>query len=243
MKFLKSKMKSLSLLLVGLSLFSITGIACSTSTDTTTPKQTTTTTTTTTKTNDNPNNYIPITKMTLTSTGIKDGIIDPQYGAASKDKLDAMPLESIPLNWSGAPTSVKTYAISIIDYDTVPIMGFPWIHWIAADIAPKTTSLPANASTTMAKDMIQGVNSYANGYPLDLPGLKGFQVPRANAYHYGGMVPVNFAHKYTMKVYALNTTLNLKPGFGLNDLYNAMEGHIVGEGTLYGTYNAEIAKL
>ncbi|WP_297520149.1 YbhB/YbcL family Raf kinase inhibitor-like protein [uncultured Clostridium sp.] len=237
------KKTSIALLLSAVALISITGISCST------PKPTTTTTTTTTKVNSNtlpnsnPNNYIPIVKMDLASTGIKNGIIDPQYGSASKDKLDAMPLESIPLNWSGAPSSVKTYALTIIDYDTVPIMGFPWIHWIAADISSSITSLPANASTAQAKDMIQGVNSYANGYPLNLAGLKGFQVPRANAFHYGGMVPVNFPHKYTMKIYALDSTLNLKPGFGLNDLYNAMDGHIIGEGTLYGTYNADITKL
>ena len=194
-------------------------------------------------TNKNPSNYIPIVKLDVTSTGIKSGIIDPQYGAASKDKLGAMPLESIPLQWSGAPASTKTYALSIIDYDTVPILGFPWIHWVAADIPATTTSLPANASTLMAKDMVQGVNSYANGYPLNLVSLKGFQVARESAYHYGGMVPVNFAHKYTMTVYALDTTLNLKAGFGLNDLYNSMQGHIVGEGTVYGTYNKDITKL
>ncbi|WP_297639382.1 YbhB/YbcL family Raf kinase inhibitor-like protein [uncultured Clostridium sp.] len=191
----------------------------------------------------NPDNYIPITKMNLSSTGIKDGIIDPQYGAASTDKIGAMPLESIPLEWSGAPSSAKAYAITIIDYDTVPIMGFPWIHWVTTNIDAGTTSLPANASTTMEKDMIQGVNSYANGFPLDLTSLKGFQVPREKAYHYGGMVPVNFPHKYTMTVYALNENLDLKIGFGLNDLYNAMEGHIVGQGVTYGTYNAKIAKV
>lgn len=210
------------------------GFACSTSTkDQTSPSTT----------SSNPNNYIPIVKMNLSSSGIKNGIIDPQYGAASKDKLGAMPLESIPLNWSGAPANTKSYAVTILDYDTVPILGFPWIHWIASDIAPTTTSLPANASTTMAADMIQGYNSYANGFPLDLVSIKGFQVPRENAYHYGGMVPVNFPHKYTMKVYALDTTLNLKQGYGLNDLLNAMEGHIVGEGVVYGTYNAAITKL
>lgn len=196
-----------------------------------------------TATNNNPNNYIPIVKMELQSAGISNGVIDAQYGAASTDKLGAMPLESIPLNWSGAPATTKSYAITIIDYDTVPIMGFPWIHWVAADIPATTTSLPANASTTMAKDMVQGVNSYANGYPLQLNGLKGFQVPRESAYHYGGMVPVNFPHKYTMMVYALDTTLNLKAGYGLNDLYNAMEGHIVGEGVIYGIYNKDITKL
>lgn len=228
--------KYLASFLIMFLLLSAVGISCSTSSKTPTPP-------TSTSTSSNPNNYIPIVKMDLSSSGIKNGIIDPQYGAASKDKLGAMPLESIPLNWSGAPANTKTYAITILDYDTVPILGFPWIHWVTSDIAATTISLPANASTTMAANMIQGYNSYASGFPLDLVSIKGFQVPRENAYHYGGMVPVNFPHKYTMKVYALDTTLNLKQGYGLNDLYNAMEGHIVGEGVVYGTYNAAITKI
>ncbi|MGL5574566.1 MAG: YbhB/YbcL family Raf kinase inhibitor-like protein, partial [Sarcina sp.] len=208
--------KSFSLMAITLSLVAIATIGCtSTNTNTAPPKPTPTTTAipATDKTTGT-NHYIPITQLTVGSSGIKNGIIDPQYGAASKDKLGAMPLESIPLNWSGAPTSTKSYAITIIDYDTVPIMGFPWIHWVTSDIPSTVNSLPSNASTTMAKDMVQGVNSYANGYPLDLVTLKGFQVPRANAYHYGGMVPVNFPHKYTMTVYALDTMLNLKAGYG-----------------------------
>lgn len=187
--------------------------------------------------------YIPIIKLNISSSGIKEGIIDPQYGAASKDKLGAMPLESIPLQWSGAPSTTKTYAITIVDNDTVPIMGFPWIHWVVADIPSDTTMLPANASTTMTESIKQGVTSFADGYPLNLVTLKGFQVPREKAFHYGGMVPVNFPHKYTMTVYALDTALNLENGFGLNDLYNAMEGHVVGEGVVYGIYDAEITKL
>ncbi|MGL4742684.1 MAG: YbhB/YbcL family Raf kinase inhibitor-like protein [Sarcina sp.] len=237
------KLKSIGLFLALFMGISASGIACSSTKDTTPTPKPVPTTQTPTAVSDNPNNYIPITRMTVSSAGIKDGIIDAQYGAASKDKLGAMPLESIPLEWSGAPKNTKSYAITLIDYDTVPIMGFPWIHWIASDISSDLTSLPSNASTTMASNMIQGVNSYANGYPLNLVTLKGFQVPRDQAYHYGGMVPVNFPHKYTMTVYALDDMLNLKAGFGLNDLYNAMEGHIVGEGTVYGTYNAEVTKL
>ena len=187
--------------------------------------------------------YIPIVKMNMASSGITDGIIGAQYGAASKDKLGAMPLESIPLNWSKGPKGTVSYAVTIEDPDTIPVMGFEWIHWITANIPENVTSLPANASTTMAKDMVQGITSYANGYPLVLKDIKGFQVPRKDAAHYGGMVPVNFAHKYTMHVYALNTKLNLKTGYTENQLMSDMQGHILGEGTVYGTYNAEIAHI
>ncbi|QZA82166.1 YbhB/YbcL family Raf kinase inhibitor-like protein [Deefgea piscis] len=183
--------------------------------------------------------YLPIVQLNLSSSGIKNGIIDAQYGAASKDKLGAMPLESIPLQWSKGPKSTAAYAITIVDYDTSPIIGFPWIHWLT--VVPATmTSLPANASRSHANNMVQGVNSYSDGVMLNMPSMKGFDVPAAQAAAYGGMVPVGFAHKYTIKVFALNRPLNLKPGYFYNELLTAMEGKVIGEGTLYGVYDAYI---
>ncbi|MGL4990427.1 MAG: YbhB/YbcL family Raf kinase inhibitor-like protein [Sarcina sp.] len=187
--------------------------------------------------------YIPIVQMHVQSSGIKNGIIDPQYGAASHDKLGAMPLESLPLSWSGQPKDTVSYVVEIKDNDTVPVLGFTWIHWLTANIPANITSLPANASTTMANDMTQGLNSYADGVMLNMPSMKGFYVPRKDAAHYGGMVPVGFAHQYTIEVYALNEKLNLQNGYTYNQLAQAMKGHIVGEGTLDGTYNASIVHL
>lgn len=129
------------------------------------------------------------------------------------------------------------------DYDTVPIMGFPWIHWIAANIPANRRELQSNASNLEKDIFVQGVTSYANGYPLDLTNLAGFQVPREEVFRYGGMVPVNFPHKYTIKVFALARMLNLQYGFLYNELLSAMENHILGEGTLYGIYNAKITYL
>ncbi|MGL4740145.1 MAG: YbhB/YbcL family Raf kinase inhibitor-like protein [Sarcina sp.] len=188
-------------------------------------------------------NYIPIVKMNVTSSGVQNGVIEPQYGAASKDKLGAMPLESLPLSWSGAPKDTKSYVVEITDNDTVPVLGFTWIHWLAANIPANVISLPANASTTMANDMTQGVNSYANGVMLNMPSMKGFYVPRKDAAHYGGMVPVGFPHTYTIKVFALNTKLNLQNGYAYNDLYQAMQGHIVGVGQMQAVYKASIVHL
>ncbi|MGL5414123.1 MAG: YbhB/YbcL family Raf kinase inhibitor-like protein [Clostridium sp.] len=190
-----------------------------------------------------PENFIPIIKMRLYSSGIQDGIIGAQYGAASDYKLGAMPLESIPLEWKGVPCGTKSFAVTLIDYDTVPIIGFPWVHWIAANIPAIKRELPPNASNIEKNLFVQGVTSYANGYPLDLTPLAGFQVQREEAYRYGGMVPVNFPHKYTIKIFALDKMLNLQYGFLYNELLSAMEGHILGEGTLYGIYNAKITYL
>ena len=191
----------------------------------------------------NSKKYIPVVKMGVSSSGIVNGVIEPQYGAASKDKLGAMPLESLPLNWTGAPKDTVSYAVTIQDYDTNPILGFTWNHWLASNIPANVTSLPANASTTMAKDMTQGVNSYADGVMLNMPSMKGFYVPRKDAAHYGGMVPVGFAHQYTIKVYALNAKLNLQNGYTYNQFMTAIKGHVVGFGETTGVYKASIVHL
>ena len=191
----------------------------------------------------NSKKYIPVVKMGVSSSGIVNGVIEPQYGAASKDKMGAMPLESLPLNWTGAPKDTVSYAVTIQDYDTNPILGFTWNHWLTSNIPANITSLPANASTTMAKDMTQGVNSYADGVMLNMPSMKGFYVPRKDAAHYGGMVPVGFAHQYTIKVYALNAKLNLQNGYTYNQFMTAIKGHVVGFGETTGVYKASIVHL
>ena len=53
---------------------------------------------------------------------------------------------------------------------------------------------------------------------------------------YGGMAPPNSPHTYEIHVYALDTKLGLKTGFFLNELYKAMDGHVLDYATLKGTY-------
>ena len=54
---------------------------------------------------------------------------------------------------------------------------------------------------------------------------------------YGGMAPPNCLHRYELIVYALDTKLNLKPGFRFNDLHFAMQGHILDQAVVMGTYD------
>ena len=53
---------------------------------------------------------------------------------------------------------------------------------------------------------------------------------------YGGMAPPDAEHTYELHVYALDTMLNLENGFLMNDMYKQMDGHILAEYTLKGTY-------
>lgn len=50
------------------------------------------------------------------------------------------------------------------------------------------------------------------------------------------MAPPDKAHTYETHVYALDTTVDLENGFFMNELYHAMDGHILAEYTLKGTY-------
>ena len=53
---------------------------------------------------------------------------------------------------------------------------------------------------------------------------------------YGGPAPPNGRHTYIFKGYALDTTLDLKKGYSKQDLENLMQGHIIEEAKLTGTF-------
>lgn len=181
--------------------------------------------------------------ISVDSEGLVKNIFKPEYGSASKDKLGPMPLISIPLSWSNFPKNTQSFAITVIDNDTVPIIGFPWIHWIVANIPSYITSLPSNASRHYANHMCQGVNSFADDYLIHLAELTPFKVPKSKASCYGGFVPINFPHTYTITVYALDTILDISEGYTYNELFNSMQEHIIGSGTLQGIYNCRIFSL
>ena len=53
---------------------------------------------------------------------------------------------------------------------------------------------------------------------------------------YGGPCPPSGTHRYFFKTYALDVELPLKAGATKAELEKAMEGHIVGQAQLMGTY-------
>ncbi|HHS96536.1 MAG TPA: YbhB/YbcL family Raf kinase inhibitor-like protein, partial [Chloroflexi bacterium] len=49
--------------------------------------------------------------------------------------------------------------------------------------------------------------------------------------------PPGGTHRYFFRLYALDTTLDLPSGATKGDVLQAMEGHILGQAELMGTYN------
>jgi Raf kinase inhibitor-like YbhB/YbcL family protein len=54
---------------------------------------------------------------------------------------------------------------------------------------------------------------------------------------YGGPCPPGGTHRYFFKLYALDLVLELDPGADKEALLQAMEGHVLGEAELMGTYS------
>lgn len=166
--------------------------------------------------------------MVVTSRGIVDGVIADKYGKrGTQFNNHGMPTYSLPFKIKNAPKGTVSYAIVLEDKDAFPVSGgFSWIHWTAANIT--RTEISENESQT-ATDFVQGVNSWMSP--------QGGKQSAEESSFYGGMAPPDAPHTYELHIFALDTTLNLKKGFYMNDLYKKMDGHILEEYTLKGIYS------
>lgn len=148
--------------------------------------------------------------LTLTSTAFSHGQSIPSvYTCEGKDI-------SPPLAWSEPPSGTKSFALISDDPDAP--MG-TWVHWVAYNIPPKTRQLSEAFPTAAAlKDgTLQGTTDF---------GRTG----------YGGPCPPSGTHRYFFKLYALGTILDLQPGATKTQLEAAMQGHILAQAELMGTY-------
>ena len=165
--------------------------------------------------------------MNVTSRGIINGVIEPQYGErGTQFNENHVPTYSLPFRVENAPKETVSIAIVLEDKDAYPVTGgFVWIHWLAANIT--RFEIKDNESLT-ATDFIQGRNSWTS--------IQGGEQSVELSSYYGGMTPPDKPHMYELHVYALDKMLDVKQGFLLNELYHAMDGHILEECTLKGIY-------
>lgn len=105
-----------------------------------------------------------------------------------------------------------------IDWDSVPVCGFPWIHWCAyvngdfeGDI-----EFPDDLSRNEHSRLVQGYNSAAKSEPERGVG-------------YVGPCPPDRDHKYTLQVIALDDEPLVEAPFWANELLDACRGHAIDE--------------
>lgn len=162
--------------------------------------------------------------MKVFCDGIKDGWIEDRFGCKGDVFVNGMPGLSVPLRFEDCPPSAKSFAVVMDDYDAIAVGGFNWIHWTLCDL--KRDHLDEGESHS-SKDFVEGCNSW---HSMASPNT----VEEATGY--GGPAPPDKAHRYTVTVFALDTELGLKRGFLMNELYFAMQGHIIAQDTVVGLY-------
>ncbi len=126
---------------------------------------------------------------------------------------------SIPVKWDPSTLPKGTKSLVLIMYDPDAPRGV-FIHWILYNIPPNTSEIPENLPKKPVVDKIglQGVNDFGRiGYGGPCP-------PR------GSM------HRYFIRVFALDTILDLGPGASISEVENAIRNHILAYGETMGVY-------
>ena len=146
--------------------------------------------------------------MQLTSTGFSDGGEIPlELGYKKQNEPPALSI-------NGIPEGTKSLALIMDDPDAMGAVGKVWVHWVVWNI-----------DTT--KEFITG-NPQESGF---VEGMTDF-----GEVGYGGPAPPDKRHTYVFKLYALDSILDIPEGSTKSELEKAMEGHIIEQATLTGTY-------
>lgn len=148
--------------------------------------------------------------LDVTSSAFEEGgAIPARYTC---DGLDISP----PLSWSPVPNGTRSLALIAEDPDA-PRGAFA--HWVIYNLPPDTRRLPEDVPNrqTLPGGALQGMNG-------------------SGSIGYTGPCPPGGTHRYFFEVYALDTELDLGAGATKEDVVRAMEGHVLAEGRLLGTY-------
>ena len=155
----------------------------------------------------------PEAHMQITSSSFShQGSIPAKYTCEGSDT-------SPPLSWSGVPSGAKSLAL-IVDDPDAPDPKAPkmtWVHWVIYDVLPQTSSLPEGGSRSIPSGTREGLNDWKKT-------------------GYGGPCPPIGRHRYFHKLYALDRQLGDLGKADKPSLERAMQGHILAQATLMGTY-------
>lgn len=102
--------------------------------------------------------------------------------------------------------------VFIVDDPDAP-MGV-WVHWVLWNINPRTKEIKEN---TVPDGAHQGINDFGKR-------------------DYGGPCPPSGTHRYFFKLYALDTSLELRSDARKADVVKAMAGHIITDAQIIGLY-------
>jgi hypothetical protein len=150
------------------------------------------------------------TSIELSSSAFADGAAIPQTYTC--DGEDVSP----PLAWTAPPAGTQSFVLICDDPDAP---AGTWVHWIAYNLPADVLSLPEAVAgdDDLPGDAVHGKNGWGRQ-------------------DYGGPCPPSGTHHYSFRLYALDTELDLQPGARKAKVLRALEGHVLAQGELIGTY-------
>lgn len=126
-------------------------------------------------------------------------------------------------DWSDAPRETKSFALIVHDPDAPMANGFT--HWVVYNIPPNVHRIEANQPSEP-----------------QIPGL-GIQGKNdGGKAGYIGPCPPSGTHRYFVRLYALRNQLPLGPGAIRQEVEEALQGHVIEQAELMGTYTKAQAK-
>ncbi|MBN1878036.1 MAG: YbhB/YbcL family Raf kinase inhibitor-like protein [Anaerolineae bacterium] len=162
---------------------------------------------------DVPGSPTQTTALSLSSPAfVHEGTIPARYTCDGDDISPA-------LIWDEPPAGTQRLAL-IVDDPDAPVGT--WVHWVLYNIPSDTRELPEAfpSDAELPDGSVNGKNGWGDT-------------------GYGGPCPPSGTHRYYFKLYALDTMLDLEPGATKAQLLKAMEGHVLGEDALMGTYQKQ----
>ena len=149
--------------------------------------------------------------MQLTSSSFQPGGEIPDH--YSSDGENASP----ELSWEDSPSETKSFALIVHDPDAPRPGGFT--HWVVYNIPPETGHIRENVPDT---ERVTGL------------GMQGKN--DRGTMGYMGPAPPSGTHRYFFSLYALNAMLDLGVGATAKGVKDAIQGHILAQAELMGTY-------
>lgn len=149
--------------------------------------------------------------LNISSSAFEEGSrIPSKYSCQGEDV-------SPPLRWGEPPSGTQSFVLIMDDPDAP---GGIFTHWVLFNLPSATQQLQeAIPSTAQLSDgSLQGENDFSKiGYGGPCP-------------------PSGRPHQYRFTVYGLDRMLDLKAGASKKQVLEAMEGHILGQGQLTGSF-------
>jgi Raf kinase inhibitor-like YbhB/YbcL family protein len=150
--------------------------------------------------------------MKLWSTAFDEGAMLPPHFTCDGDGV------SPPLEWDDVPDGTQSFALVCEDPDAPRGL---FIHWLLYNLSAGSRELEEGipGDEVLSNGARQGTNSFGD-------------------IGYGGACPPkgDREHRYTFKLYALDTDLAVGPGASREELLTAMRNHVLADTQLVGKY-------